>query len=92
MRSYFSTTVDRLAPAGPTQLVQPGSRTGYKAEAGFKDAGLTAVLIHPLNKNWSVTGFAGYSRLMGDAADSPFVKDNGSPDQVMGGLGLSYTF
>lgn len=92
MHSYFSTTVDRLAPAGPTQLVRPGSRAGYKAEAGFKNAGLTAIAIHPLNDNWSVTGFAGYSRLLGDAADSPFVKDNGSRDQFMGGLGLSYTF
>lgn len=92
MHSYFSTTVDRLAPAGPTQLVRPGSRAGYKAEAGFKNAGLTAILIHPLDENWAITGLAGYSRLLGDAADSPFVKDNGSRDQFMGGLGLSYTF
>lgn len=92
MRSYFSTTTDRLAPTGPTQLVLPGSRTGYRAEAGFKNAGLTAIMIHPLNENWSITGLAGYSRMLGDAADSPFVKDNGSRDQFMGGLGLSYTF
>lgn len=92
MNSYFSTTADRLRPAGPTELVLPGSRTGYKAEAGFKNAGLTAILIHPLNDNWSVMGIAGYSRLLGDAADSPFVKDNGSRDQFMGGLGVSYTF
>lgn len=92
MHSYFSTTADRLRPIGPLELVLPGSRTGYKAEAGFKDAGLTAIVIHPLDDHWSVTGFAGYSRLLGDAADSPFVKDNGSRDQFSGGLGLSYTF
>lgn len=92
MHSYFSTTVDRLRPAGGSTPVTPGSRTGYRAEAGLKNAGLTAIMIHPLNDNWSVMGFAGYSRLLGDAADSPFVKDNGSRDQVMGGLGLSYTF
>ena len=92
MHSYFSTTADRLRPTGPTELVIPGSRAGYKADAGFKNAGLTAILIHPLGDNWSVMGIAGYSRLLGDAADSPFVKDNGSRDQFMGGLGLSYTF
>jgi len=88
MHSYFSTTVDRLDQT----RIAPGSRTGYDADAGFKNAGLTAIMIHPLDQNWSVTGFAGYSRLLGDAADSPFVKDNGSRDQFMGGLGLSYTF
>lgn len=92
MNSYFSTTTDRLRPTGPTELVLPGSRTGYKAEAGFKNAGLTAIVIHPLDDNWSVMGIAGYSRMLGDAADSPFVKDNGSRDQFMGGLGLAYTF
>lgn len=92
MHSYFSTTADRLRPTGPTELVVPGSRTGYKADAGFKNAGLTAFLIHPLDRNWAITGIAGYSRLLGDAADSPFVKDNGSRDQFMGGFGLSYTF
>ncbi|MFV3077060.1 MipA/OmpV family protein [Niveispirillum fermenti] len=92
MHSYFSTTADRLRPAGGSAAVPPGSRTGYRAGAGLKNAGLTAIMIHPLGENWSITGFAGYSRLLGDAADSPFVKDNGSRDQVMGALGLSYTF
>lgn len=92
MHSYFSTTPDRFAAVGPAALARFGSRTGFKAEAGFKDAGLTGILIHPLDDNWSVTGFGAYSRLLGDAADSPFVKDNGSRNQFMGGLGLSYTF
>ncbi|WP_165771950.1 MipA/OmpV family protein [Niveispirillum lacus] len=88
MDSFFSTTIDRLDQT----KIAPGSRTGYDADAGFKNVGLTAIMIHPLDKNWSITGLAGYSRLLGDAADSPFVKDNGSRDQFMGGLGLSYTF
>jgi MipA family protein len=92
MHSYFSTTADRLRPVDPAALVAPGSTVGYKADAGFKNAGLTAILIHPLNDNWSITSYAGYSRLLGDAADSPFVKENGDRDQFTGGLGLSYTF
>jgi len=93
MHSFFSTTSDRLRPVAPNvSVLPPGSRTGYKADAGFKNAGLSAILIHPLNDDWSLTGIAGYSRLLFDAADSPIVKDNGSRDQFTGGVGLSYTF
>lgn len=92
MHSYFSTDVSRLRPTLPTELVRPGSPVGYKASSGIKDVGLTAIAIHPLNDHWAITGIAGYTRLMGDAADSPFVSVNGSRDQFFGGLGLSYSF
>ena len=35
-------------------------------------------------------GFARYERLVGDAADSPIVRDLGSRNQLSGGIGLSY--
>jgi len=92
MHSYYSTTADRVRRPLPGDPVITGSRTGYQADAGFKDVGLTAIMIHPLDEHWSITGFAGYARLLNDAADSPFVKDNGSRNQISGGLGLSYTF
>ncbi|MFV3075972.1 MipA/OmpV family protein [Niveispirillum fermenti] len=92
MHRFFSTTTDRLRPVDPADPVTPGSAVGYKAGSGFKDAGLMAILIQPLDKNWSVTGFVGYARMLGDAADSPFVKDNGSRNQFTGGMGLAYTF
>ncbi|WP_370177858.1 MipA/OmpV family protein [Alteriqipengyuania sp.] len=34
----------------------------------------------------------GYSRMIGDAADSPFVAQRGSADQWLAGAGLGYTF
>ncbi|MFV3130734.1 MipA/OmpV family protein [Niveispirillum sp. KHB5.9] len=92
MHSFFSTTPDRLNDAARTGQVVPGSRIGFDAGSGLKNAGLSAILIHPLGDSWSLIGHAGYARMLGDAADSPFVKDNGSRDQFSGGLGLSYTF
>lgn len=93
MHSYFSTDRSRQrALSGPTAVPFLGSRAGYKASSGFKDVGMTAIVIHPLNDNWAVTGIGGYNRLLGDAADSPFVADNGSKDQFFGGIGISYSF
>jgi outer membrane protein len=37
-------------------------------------------------------GYGRYERLVGDAADSPIVREFGSRNQLSGGLGLTYTF
>lgn len=64
----------------------------YQAEGGFKDAGLSLALNYSLTDHWGVTGLVGYKRLLGDAADSPLVEDQGSANQLTGGLMLSYKF
>jgi len=64
----------------------------YTAGSGIKDVGLGATASYNLTERWGVVGRAAYSRLLGDAADSPIVKQEGSPDQFMGGLGMSYSF
>ena len=38
----------------------------------------------------SIVALTTYSRLLGDAADSPLGADRGSPDQFAAGLFLSY--
>lgn len=74
------------------QSVRSGRRV-YDAGSGVKDAGLMAFGVYRLTDHWAVTGIAGYKRLLGDAADSPLVEDDGgSADQFIGGLGLSYSF
>lgn len=92
MHRYFSTTSDRLTTAALAGEVVPGSPTGYRAANGLKNAGLSALAFHEMGDHWSIIGHAGYSRLLSKAADSPFVKDNGSRDQFSAGLGLAYTF
>jgi len=35
---------------------------------------------------------AGYSQLVGDAADTPYTSTRGSAGQFIGGIGIGYTF
>ena len=64
----------------------------HEAGGGFKDVGLSASLSYALTENWLLIGRAGYSRLLGDAADSPIVADKGSADQLSGMLTIGYRF
>ena len=68
------------------------SRSGYARyhpESGFKSVDFKFGVIYPFAENWAVNARGGYSRLLGDAADSPIVKDDG---RFSGGLFLSYRF
>ena len=44
-----------------------------------------------MTPRWSVQSVATYSRITGDAADSPIVEDLGSPDQFSISLSARYT-
>ena len=61
----------------------------YDADASFKSAGLNITAIYRLSRNLGFQTFAGYSRLIGNAADSPVVKNE---NQFRVGLGLSCSF
>lgn len=60
----------------------------HDADAGLKDAGVGLTMMYRVSDNVMLLGLAGYSRLLGDAADSPIVADHGSADQVSVGAGL----
>lgn len=62
----------------------------FAADGGFKDVGVTAVLSYDVTDHWSVGVIANYTRLVGDAGDSPVTDDAGSPDQFFGGLTIGY--
>jgi outer membrane scaffolding protein for murein synthesis (MipA/OmpV family) len=85
---YFSVTPpQRLASGLPA----------FAAEGGLNRVGTLAILNYDLSGNaldggWSVYGVGGYSRLLGDAADTPFTALRGSPNQFITGLGVGYTF
>jgi outer membrane protein len=64
----------------------------YAAEGGVKDVGVTALLTVGTGGPWSVTGVLGYSRLVGDFADSPIVAIRGDENQAFLGLALGRTF
>jgi outer membrane protein len=54
--------------------------------------GVTAGYLRQLTPRWGIYSYAKYDRLVGDAADSPIVRQFGSRDQFSGGLALTYTF
>lgn len=78
MQSYFGVT-----PA------QSGLLPVYSPSAGFKDVtgGLTAAI--ELDPRWTLHLVGRYTRLVGDAADSPIID---TPNQFVAGAGLSYKF
>ncbi len=74
-----------------TQAVS--SRNDYSpfdAASGLKDAAISASYNHAVSDHVSVLAIAKYSRLLGDAADSPLVDDEGDANQFQGVLGLAY--
>jgi outer membrane protein len=63
----------------------------YDAEAGFNTVGVAATASYDLTDDVTFHLRGGWDRLIGDAADSPIVKE-GSENQFYGGAGLSYRF
>lgn len=63
----------------------------YDAEAGFHTVGVAATARYDLTEELTFHLQGGWDRLIGDAADSPIVKE-GSTNQFYGGAGLSYEF
>lgn len=66
--------------------------SAYNAEAGIKEVGLNAMVMHQITENVSMMGSVGYSQFMGDAADSPLVKDEGDENQFETMLGIVYSW
>jgi MipA family protein len=63
----------------------------YDASSGFKDGGFGLRLTHDFTDRVSFFGTARYTRLFGDAADSPIVEGpGGSRDQFTVLMGLKY--
>jgi outer membrane scaffolding protein for murein synthesis (MipA/OmpV family) len=83
MNTYFGVNAQDSAASG--------LRT-YHADRGFKDVGGSFLAGYRIDNHWGVTGALRYTQLLGDAADSPVVKDEGSPSQVVCGVLATYTF
>jgi outer membrane scaffolding protein for murein synthesis (MipA/OmpV family) len=64
----------------------------YDPGGGFYALGAVAGITYKLGRNWGVQGYAGYDRLIGDAADSPIVLAFGSRSQFSAGAGLFIEF
>lgn len=63
----------------------------YSASAGLKGIGVATTIRRQLNENWAIISKARYTRLVGDAGNSPIVRA-GSQNGFSASLGLSYRF
>lgn len=71
------------------------ARSGYTAfdpSGGIKDVGLSAGGTYLVTDRISIGTRLSYTRLLGDAADSPIVDQAGSADQIAGILFVGYAF
>jgi outer membrane protein len=62
------------------------------ADSGFKDVGVALPVTYSPWEHWSIMGAVAFKRLLGDAADSPVVDDEGDENQFIGGMVLIYRF
>ncbi|MEX1300845.1 MAG: MipA/OmpV family protein [Desulfotignum sp.] len=81
--TYFGvTTIDATASGLPT----------YTADGGTRDGRVWLSAILSMSLKWHFAAGVMYSRLLGDAADSPIVKDRGSENQWIYGFGVIYAW
>lgn len=83
MNTYFS-----ISPSGASA----SGLSEFTAGAGIRDLRAGVVYIQPISRQWQVGAGVFYSRLLGDAADSPIVKNRGSRNQLFYGIGISRAF
>lgn len=59
---------------------------------GVRYVGAGSMLAYKWSENWTTTSFVEYQHLTGAAARSPFIDVDGTREQVVVGLGATYTF
>jgi outer membrane scaffolding protein for murein synthesis (MipA/OmpV family) len=64
----------------------------YEASAGVRSAGAGLYGEYKWNDHFSTMASLEYERLVGSAADSPFVREDGSADQFTISFGAKYNF
>lgn len=82
MDSYFGISQAQAATSA-------AGLNAFNAEAGIKDVFIELGAVIDLSDRWTVRASGKYSKLVGDAADSPVVE---SEDQFSGLLGATYRF
>jgi MipA family protein len=64
----------------------------YRSDSGIRDVALNLSSAYKFDKHWSLSGQISYRHLLDNAADSPIVKDVGTENNFIVGLGLNYSF
>lgn len=89
-RYYYDIDAAGAAASGLPAYSRAGDGAGFKKVSANLTGGLS--LSGDLRRGWALFALAGYSRLLGDYADSPVVSIAGSKNQWLGAVGVGYTF
>jgi len=89
-RYYYDIDTAGALASGLATYGDAGRKAGF-SRVNFGLAGIQS-LSGDLRKGWAVFALGGYARMLGRYKDSPIVRDAGSADQWLGGLGVAYTF
>ncbi len=81
MQTYFGVDANNAARSGLRE---------FSAGSDLRDVRFPVMAIYSFSPNWHVSGGLIYSKLLGDASDSPVVDDRGSSDQLFAGVGVAY--
>jgi len=83
MDTYFGVNAGNVGSSG---------LSAFKADSGLRDLRVPLMAIFSFSENWHLAGGVVYTRLLGDAADSPVVDKRGSKDQFFAGVGIAYAW
>lgn len=84
--------VDRFYGATPAEAAANGLVSAYAPSGGVTSVGAMASVNTTWSPAWSTSVYAGYNRLVGDAAQSPITRGLGSPNQYRFGATATYSF
>lgn len=81
--TYFGITPGGSAASGLDE---------YDADGGVASVSIQPMAVMHLSENWHVGAGVRFTQLTGDSTDSPIVDDRGSSTQVIGGVGVIYSW
>ena len=76
----------------PYEAAANGLVTPYQAQGGLTSVGGLGTVRYDINREYSVLGFGGYSRLVSSVGASPIPTLLGTKNQFTAGVTLNYTF
>lgn len=76
----------------PEAALRNGTLAAFDPKGGVVSVGLSAAQSYVWSKEWTTTLYQRFDYMVGDAADSPIVKDLGSRNQFTFGVGATYSF
>ena len=83
MQTYFGVNAGNVGSSG---------QSTFSAGSGIRDIKIPIMAIFSLSPKWHLAGGLVYSKLVGDASDSPVTNIRGNDNQIFSGIGVAYAW